>query len=87
MTATVTAKPAGPVDTIEEGVWEVGADVKAGTYKTVEPVESDCYWQISPIGRPDDITANEIVSGGRPTVVLKKGQEFTNKGCGTWGRR
>jgi hypothetical protein len=86
-TATVTAKPPGPEDTIEEGDWEVGADVKPGTYKTVEPIEGDCYWKISPIGRPDDIIDNDIVTGGRPTVILKKGQQFTNQGCGTWGRQ
>lgn len=86
-TETVTAKPAGPENVIEEGQWEVGVDIKAGTYKLIEPVTGDCYWKISPTGKPDDIVNNDIVTGGRPTVILKKGQDFTNEGCGTWGKR
>jgi hypothetical protein len=85
-TETVTAPPAGPVDTIDEGVWEVGADVKAGSYKVVDAITGDCYWSITPVGQPDNITSNGTPTGGRPTVVLKKGQEFTDQGCGTWGR-
>lgn len=85
-TETVVAEPPGPVDTIDEGVWEVGADVKAGRYKLVAAITGDCYWSITPVGKPDDIISNGGPTGGRPTVVLKKGQEFTDQGCGTWGR-
>lgn len=81
---TVTATPA-PVSAIEEGVWEVGVDVRPGKYKVHEALVGDCYWQISPAGG-DDIVANDNPTGGRPVVILKKGQEFTNEGCGTWSK-
>lgn len=85
-TKTVTAKPAGPKDTIDEGQWEVGADVKAGRYKLIDRVSEMCYWAVTPVGKPDSIIDNGLPTGGRPTVTLRKGQEFTNQGCGTWGR-
>jgi hypothetical protein len=85
-TATVTAEPAGPEHVIEEGQWEVGADIKPGRYKVIDPVTGNCYWKISPTGNPGDIIDNDIVTGGKPTVTLKQGQDFTNRGCGTWGR-
>ena len=29
---------------------------------------------------------NDIVSGGKPTVTIKKGQDFTTNDCGTWAK-
>jgi hypothetical protein len=81
---TVTSTPA-PVSAIEEGVWEVGVDVKPGTYKVTAALSEECYWKIAKIGS-DDIIQNDIPTGGRPVVKLSKGQEFTNQGCGTWGK-
>ena len=69
---------------IYEGVWMVGDDIKPGTYKLREAYTGDmCYWGISQNGR---IVDNDIVTGGRPTVTLRKGQEFKNQGCGVWRR-
>lgn len=81
---TVTVK-AVPAVAITEGVWEVGVDIKAGTYKVIEPITSDCYWSITRTGT-DDIVSNGIPTGGRPVLTLKNGQTFTNQGCGDWGR-
>ncbi len=79
------AEPAGLPTTIDEGDWTVGVDIKPGTYRTTEPVSGDCYWGIYRAGsNQSDIIDNAIVTGGRPTVTLKKGQEFTNNGCGTF---
>ena len=77
----VVAKP-----TIEEGQWEVGVDVPAGTYKLTVAVTADagCYWSITQHATPDNIINNDIVTGGRPTVILKRGQDFTTNSCGTW---
>jgi hypothetical protein len=72
-TETVTAEPAGPEDTTDEGRWEVGAAVKAGRYELIDVVSGDCYWSIPPIGNPDSIVDNGIPTGGRATVTLKKG--------------
>ena len=88
---TVTPKVAPPpaiADTIEDGLWEVGVDVQIGQYKTLKAIESGstCYWQISPVGKPDTIIDNAIVTGGRPIVTIKKGQTFESQGCGVWGK-
>lgn len=80
--------PAGPATVIEEGDWVVGTDIAAGTYRTIQPVTSTCYWGIYKAGtNKGTIIQNDIVTGGRPTVVLKNGQEFSNSGCGTFKRQ
>lgn len=85
-TVTVTAEPPAPVAAIEEGIWEVGTDIKPGTYRTIDPV-SDCYWAIYRTGtNGGDIIANDTPSGGRPSVTLRKGQDFKTQNCGSWKR-
>ena len=82
--AASPTKAAAP--TIEDGVWIVGVDFPAGTYRTTEAV-SDCYWGIYKAEtNQSDIIDNDIVDGGRPTVVLRKGHEFKSSRCGTWTR-
>lgn len=86
-TVTVTAAPPAPQAAITEGVWVVGEDIEPGRYRTINPVASDCYWGIYAAGtNGDDIIANDIVTGGRPTVTLSEGQEFENNGCGDWAK-
>lgn len=71
--------------TITEGTWTVGRDIEAGTYVTQDTVSSSCYWAIYRSGtNGDDIIQNDIVTGGRPTVTLKSGQDFTTTRCGSW---
>lgn len=68
-----------------EGDWNVGTDIQPGTYRTEEPVSGMCYWGIYRAGtNKGDIVENDIVTGGRPTVTLKAGQEFSSSGCGSW---
>lgn len=83
---TVTAAPPQAAAAIEEGTWEVGVDVAPGRYKTTAAVDGMCYWKITTTGKPDNIVDNDIVTGGRPTVTLKKGQDFTTQDCGTWSK-
>ncbi|MEU8086349.1 hypothetical protein AB0B57_22405 [Micromonospora sp. NPDC049101] len=82
------AKPAKPtIPTIEDGTWTVGADVPAGTYRTVEKVAGDalCYWAILKSGTNGaDIIQNATPTGGLPRVTLKKGQDFQTARCGVW---
>ncbi|WP_374971024.1 NYN domain-containing protein [Terrabacter sp. BE26] len=74
----------GPSTSITEGVWEVGSDIKPGRYRTDDAV-TDCYWAITRGGsNGEDIIANDNVSGGRPSVTLKRGQEFKSSRCGDW---
>lgn len=75
--------------TIEDGQWEVGVDVPAGVYKVTTAMDpgSTCYWSITQTGNPDNIIDNDLVTGGKPTVTLKRGQDFTTNRCGTWTKR
>ncbi|WP_018351415.1 hypothetical protein [Longispora albida] len=73
-------------NTIREGTWAVGVDIQPGTYRTKEIVTGQCYWEINSDANGDDIVANAIVTGGRPTVNIAKGQFFTTKRCGEWVR-
>ena len=85
---TSTATPAEKTSatgtpTFSDGTWLVGEDIPAGRYRTVDTVDGECYWSISNDG---DIQDNDFPGGGRPTVTLKKGQEFKSSRCGTWKR-
>lgn len=72
---------------ISEGTWTVGRDIEPGTYVTSEGVSDYCYWAILRSGtNGSDIIENDIVTGGRPTVTLSSGQDFTTRGCGRWIR-
>jgi hypothetical protein len=73
-------------NTINEGTWAVGVDVQPGTYRTKDAVSGHCYWGIYSDANGRNIVANDIVTGGRPTVTLKNGQFFKNDGCGDWGK-
>ena len=72
--------------TIEDGVWTIGVDFPAGSYRTTANVGSRCYWQISKTGGDSlmDIIDNDLPGGGRPQVTLKKGQTFKTDNCGKW---
>lgn len=87
--APSTAKSAAakaPAPTIDDGVWVVGDDMPAGTYKVTAAVDSLCYWEISKTGGTGvlDIVANDLPGGGKPQVSLKRGQTFKTDNCGTW---
>ncbi|WP_090790786.1 excalibur calcium-binding domain-containing protein [Asanoa ishikariensis] len=80
------AKPAPkPAPTIEDGIWTVGEDIPAGTYKVTEPISGSCYWAILKSGtNGSDIIENDLPSGGLPRVTINRGQDFKTNGCGTW---
>ena len=83
--AVGVAEEKAAANSIAEGVWLVGEDIKAGRYRTTETVDSgSCYWKIH---KGSNIIDNDIVTGGRPTVTLRDGQEFTTRDCGTWVKR
>ncbi|MET0416529.1 MAG: hypothetical protein ABW022_10970 [Actinoplanes sp.] len=80
------AKTSPRPQTIREGQWEVGTDVKAGKYKTKGARDSIvvlCTWTIK--------KGQEFVDGGtvsetdaQGVVTLKKGQTFETRGCQDW---
>lgn len=84
--AVTGAEKKAKESTFGEGRWIVGEDIKAGTYKTTEPVTSTmCYWAITTSGsNGDDILSNDFGMAGNHTVTLKKGQDFESSNCGSW---
>lgn len=84
--ATPSAKRSVRPDTIQEGTWEVGSDVKPGKYKTkgaVEGIVTLCYWDVQKGG---EIVAQGVKDkpGAQGIVTLKTGQTFTTSGCEPW---
>jgi hypothetical protein len=75
-------EPAPEAAIIEEGTWEVGTDIKAGTYRTREPVGT-CYWaRLKGFdGDLDDIIANDLVVGYGIVTISKKDVGFETNGC------
>lgn len=77
----VKTKPVGPQTTIEsDGVFEVGADMAPGKFKTSGGPR--CYWaRLKANG--EDIIDNDL-PGGPTTVTVKAGELFKTQSCGTW---
>jgi len=72
------------------GTWTVGVDIPPGTYRVTKAIGegAQCYWQITKSGsNGQDIIANDIVDGGRPTITIKKGQDIeVASDCGRWSK-
>ncbi|MFJ2619213.1 hypothetical protein [Glutamicibacter sp. NPDC087344] len=83
--AVGTVEAEQEANSVSDGIWTVGTDIKAGTYRAKEAVGSNCYWAVLKSGtNGDDIINNGIPGGGRPTVTVSKGQDFESVRCGTW---
>lgn len=74
-------------NTIRDGIWTVGVDIKPGTYRATS-VGSDCYWAITRAGsNGSGIINNGIPGGGNPQVTVTTGQDFGSQRCGEWRRQ
>lgn len=69
-------------NSISDGVWQVGKDIDAGTYRATSQVDSDCYWEIS-TDNGDNIIQNDFPGGGYPEVTVGNGQQLKISSCGT----
>lgn len=87
-TAASKAAPKTSVrpQTIREGMWEVGTDIKPGKYKTkgaLEGIITLCTWSVMKGDNYVDVgSVNETTAQG--VVTLKAGQTFETNGCQTW---
>jgi hypothetical protein len=79
------ASPAIGTGSIDNGVFEVGADVQPGTYETEGPDDPDlpCRYRVSTDEDGLDIISSEV-SDGPGTVTLETGQYFTSEYCLPW---
>ena len=70
-----------------DGTYEVGVDVKPGTYVSKAP-DSNCYWARTTGGDGiGDIIANGN-SAGQVVVTIKSGDKFfESNGCSDWTKR
>lgn len=67
-----------------DGVWQVGKDIDAGTYRANDSVTDRCYWEVS-VG--DDIVQNDMPGGGYPQVTVSDGQQLKLQNCGTFTKQ
>lgn len=74
-------------ETIDDGTWEVGIDVPAGTYTTTGPRDdlNECSYRVSTDDLGEDILDDDS-SYESMTVALSDGQFFTSENCETWER-
>lgn len=100
VTVTAKAKPQ-PVKTLKvtvppkpkaaipgDGTYEVGKDVKPGTYVSSTPDSGNCYWaRLSGTDGFDDIIANNNSSGQSLVTIKSSDKFFQTNGCNTWTLR
>lgn len=85
LTPTPTPTPTVAAETIEDGTWEVGIDVPAGTYTTAGPADSslECTYTVS-----SDEPGTDVIDDGSSyesiSVSLSDGQYFISDNCQTW---
>lgn len=73
---------------IDDGVYPVGSDIEPGAYRAREEVETNCFWGITKEGsNGENFIAAGNPLGGRPSVVVKKGQVLELSSCGTFVRQ
>ncbi|MCZ4514407.1 hypothetical protein O3Q52_41020 [Streptomyces sp. ActVer] len=69
-----------------DGDFEVGSDVKPGTYRTTGNTDSVCYWERAKdaSGEMDSILANDNVSGTSYVTIPAGDKLFKSSGCKDW---
>ncbi|MFB9730140.1 hypothetical protein [Haloechinothrix salitolerans] len=73
-----------------DGVYVVGEDVKAGTYKTSGPAGGSidmCYYAFRRGTGSDAALIDNNIVRGQATVTLQPGQVFETQSCSEWKRQ
>ena len=76
--------PTLPNDVFSDGTWLIGADIEAGTYRTIPgPLR---YWErLSGLsGSSEDIIANDSLTTPTYVEILATDKAFSSDGCGDW---
>lgn len=86
---TVTAAPPAPAVAMEgDGTYQIGVDVKPGTYVSSKPDSGNCYWARLSGGDGIDSIIDNANSAGQSLVTIKKGDKFfESNGCNAWTKR
>ncbi|WP_171163234.1 hypothetical protein [Streptomyces sp. I05A-00742] len=80
---------AGKADISGSGTFQVGSDVKPGTYRSLGNKSGDnCYWERAKNaeGDPDSIIANDNVTGSSYVTIKAGDKIFKSEGCKGWER-
>lgn len=88
-TETVTAEPPPPETAIPgDGTFEVGVDIKPGTYVS-KPPDRNCYWARLSDGSGDfnNIIDNNNSSGQSLVTIAASDRFFETSGCSGWTKR
>ncbi|WUH93198.1 hypothetical protein OG900_25830 [Streptomyces sp. NBC_00433] len=77
-------KPSAPKTSMGDGMYKVGTDIAAGTYKSKGG--ETCYWERTKdaLHDVDSITANDNVTGQAVVTITAKDAFFKTADCGTW---
>lgn len=69
-----------------DGDFEVGADIKPGTYRTTGNTDGMCYWERAKdaSGEVDSLLANDNVTGTSYVTVKAGDKVFTSSDCNDW---
>lgn len=73
------------VTQFKDGMYVVGKDIQAGTYRTRKGSSSCYYVRLSGFsGELEDIIANEITDAQAIVTISASDKGFKSSGCGTW---
>ncbi|WP_432025456.1 hypothetical protein [Streptomyces sp. 1222.5] len=69
-----------------DGEYQVGSDVKPGTYRTTGNTDDMCYWERAKDakGEMDSLLANDNVSGTSYVTIKATDKLFKSSGCADW---
>ncbi|MFG2354562.1 hypothetical protein [Streptomyces sp. NPDC048521] len=69
-----------------DGEYQVGSDVKPGTYRTTGNTDDMCYWERAKDakGEMDSLLANDNVSGTSYVTIKATDKLFKSSGCEDW---
>lgn len=69
-----------------DGDFQVGTDVKPGTYRTTGNTDDMCYWERAKdaSGDTDSLLANDNVSGTSYVTIKATDKIFKSSGCKDW---
>lgn len=78
-------KPKSAEVTVTAGVYEVGTDIKPGTYKSTGN-DALCYWARlkDTSGDMGTIIANDLGEGSKTVTIKKTDGAFKTSGCSVW---
>lgn len=69
-----------------DGEYQVGSDVKPGTYRTTGNTDDMCYWERAKDakGETDSLLANDNVTGTSYVTIKPTDKIFKSSGCKDW---